>query len=113
MNWIPFGVVTATGILSMKLTGVVRYFAIRRNLLDVPNLRSSHTSPTPRGGGIAIVLSFFASIATLAVFEDVETRLLITVLMGGGAMAFIGFIDDHRSLRASVRLGVHLSLIHI
>jgi len=109
MNRIPFGVVTATGILSMKLTGVVRYFAIRRNLLDVPNLRSSHTSPTPRGGGIAIVLSFFASIATLAVFEDVETRLLITVLMGGGAMAFIGFIDDHRSLRASVRLGVHLA----
>jgi len=33
-----------------------RRWALRCNLLDIPNERSSHVVPTPRGGGLAIVI---------------------------------------------------------
>ena len=40
-------------------------FAVGRNLLDVPNLRSSHEVPTPRLGGVAIFLGILAGVALL------------------------------------------------
>lgn len=40
------------------LTGCKRRFAIAHFMLDVPNSRSSHTVPTPRGGGVAIAIAF-------------------------------------------------------
>ena len=45
-------------LLSALATGLIRYYALTKNILDVPNQRSSHHIPTPRGGGLAIVLSF-------------------------------------------------------
>ena len=46
------------GSFLAALIGVeaVRRYSNRQNLLDVPNDRSSHSIPTPRGGGLAIVL---------------------------------------------------------
>ena len=46
-----------TFIFSYWLTGRVRRYAITR-LVDIPNSRSSHSNPTPRGGGLAIVVAF-------------------------------------------------------
>ena len=43
-------------VLSWAIANRVRVYAIERELLDVPNHRSSHSAPTPRGGGIAIAL---------------------------------------------------------
>src|ERR671912_1861462 len=40
-------------------------FAVGRNLLDVPNLRSSHEVPTPRLGGVAIFLGMLAGVSIL------------------------------------------------
>jgi Fuc2NAc and GlcNAc transferase len=39
------------GLLSLALTFGLRRYAIARNIIDVPNSRSSHIVPTPRGGG--------------------------------------------------------------
>jgi Fuc2NAc and GlcNAc transferase len=52
--WLLFGVFVS----SWSLTLVLRRYALVKSLVDVPNDRSSHTVPTPRGGGVAIVLSF-------------------------------------------------------
>src|ERR671916_851375 len=40
-------------------------FAVGRNLLDLPNLRSSHDVPTPRLGGVAIFLGMLAGVTIL------------------------------------------------
>ncbi|MGB0129380.1 MAG: glycosyl transferase, partial [Rhodocyclaceae bacterium] len=56
------------------LTGALRRYALQRGVVDVPNDRSSHTSPTPRGGGVAIAVPFLAS-------------LLVWTLAGGFAPA--------------------------
>lgn len=44
-------------LISFVLTFSVRKYALRKNIIDLPNFRSSHVKPTPRGGGVAIVIS--------------------------------------------------------
>ena len=34
------------------LTGAMRRYALARHIIDIPNARSSHFAPTPRGGGV-------------------------------------------------------------
>jgi glycosyltransferase WbpL len=50
---------------ALLLTGLARRIAVARSVLDVPNERSSHTSPTPSGGGLAIVVVVLSSVAIL------------------------------------------------
>ena len=62
-SWIdsatPLAVLIALAALvtSWAATGIVRRYALSRAILDVPNHRSSHTVPTPRGGGLAILVA--------------------------------------------------------
>jgi Fuc2NAc and GlcNAc transferase len=90
-------------------TDLMRRYALQKNLIDIPNARSSHASPTPRGGGVAIVFAFFVAAVVLAFLGLLDTRVLGALLVGGGAMALVGFLDDRRHLRASVRFCVHLA----
>ena len=90
-------------------TGLMRRYALQRNLIDFPNVRSSHASPTPRGGGVAIVFAFFVATVLLTYLELLDARVLGALLVGGGATALVGFLDDRRNLRASARFCVHLA----
>jgi Fuc2NAc and GlcNAc transferase len=94
--------------VSAGITGMVRRLALSRGVLDVPNERSSHSTATPRGGGIAIVLVCVASWVILSVAGSVHQDLLIALLGGGMAVALIGLVDDIFGVPAPVRLAVHL-----
>jgi UDP-N-acetylmuramyl pentapeptide phosphotransferase/UDP-N-acetylglucosamine-1-phosphate transferase len=62
------GAVVAGGIsflVAGALVPVLVSFAVGRNLLDLPNLRSSHEVPTPRLGGVAIMLGTWLGFALL------------------------------------------------
>ncbi|MDP9688948.1 UNVERIFIED_ORG: Fuc2NAc and GlcNAc transferase [Pseudomonas mohnii] len=96
-------------ILSLLLTGALRKYALSRSLLDVPNARSSHQLPTPRGGGVAIVLSFLVIIPLLGVAGGVSWPGLIALLGAGFSVAVIGFLDDHGHIAARWRLLGHFS----
>ena len=106
----PAAPVLAGGALLVcaYLTGVVRRVAIGRGLLDVPNVRSSHAVATPRGGGLAIVVTVTASLALLGLTGQITPHLLWALLGGGGVVAAIGLADDQRSVPATARLAVHL-----
>jgi Fuc2NAc and GlcNAc transferase len=90
------------------MTMAVRRYAIRSGLLDRPNERSSHAVPTPRGGGVAIVLAFLAGTVVMAYLDLVSVRLATAVIGAGALVAFIGFSDDRKPLSARVRFGAHL-----
>lgn len=93
---------------SCVLTGVLRGYALKRNLLlDVPNSRSSHKTPIPRGGGLAIVLTFLGAIVWCYFFKKIPDELFLPLFGGGALVAGIGLLDDHKHVSASWRLLVH------
>lgn len=93
--------------LSFALTFCLIRYAHARRVLDIPNARSSHTVPTPRGGGVAIVVSFLVASAALAATMNLFGPTIIVLLGAGGLVALVGFIDDHRHLAARWRLLAH------
>ena len=93
--------------LSLLLTGVIRRYALARNLLDIPNNRSSHQIPTPRGGGLAIVLTFLAGLLCMWLTGSLPTGIFLALSGAGGLVAGIGFLDDRRHVPATWRLTVH------
>ncbi|RMQ45411.1 Glycosyl transferase, group 4 protein [Pseudomonas cichorii] len=101
--------VIAVALLSLVLTAVLRRYALSRSLMDVPNARSSHTIPTPRGGGVAIVVAFLLSILLLAWDDRVPSAALIAIGGAGGLVALIGFMDDHGHIAARWRLLGHFA----
>ncbi|HEX2190364.1 MAG TPA: hypothetical protein VHG51_15760, partial [Longimicrobiaceae bacterium] len=77
--------VAAAGAASWLLTGAVRRYALARSILDVPNQRSSHTVPTPRGGGIAVAGVFLACVA-LAWLAGPLAPGVAAAMLGGGTL---------------------------
>lgn len=102
-------VVVAAFAGSALLTGGVRRYAQRKAILDVPNHRSSHTVPTPRGGGLAICVTVLLVVSWLGWQGRLPQGFAAALLGGGIAVAAIGWIDDHRPLKAVMRVLVHLA----
>ena len=85
------GAVVAGGIsflVAGALVPVLVSFATGRNLLDVPNLRSSHEVPTPRLGGVAIMLGTWAGFALLIPNEAWPLLVAATLIWA------VGLADD-------------------
>jgi len=94
-------------ISSFGLTWVFRWYALSRSLIDIPNARSSHTIPTPRGGGVAIVLCFIASIVVMYILTMISFSDALALLGAGTVVAILGFLDDHGHIAARWRLLGH------
>lgn len=97
----------AVFLLAVVFTGVVRRYAERR-LLDVPNARSSHRTPTPRGGGVGIAAAFLVGCA-YATFAGVDSGCALPIVGGALLVAAVGFWDDHGHVSPHWRLFVHMT----
>jgi Fuc2NAc and GlcNAc transferase len=97
------------GVLSMILTRWIKRQAVRLNLIDIPNHRSSHTQPTPHSGGIGFVISYFVGLTLLLNLGDLPTDLFFALVIGGAGVALVGYLDDLSSLSAVVRLVTHVA----
>ncbi|WP_230411840.1 MraY family glycosyltransferase [Denitromonas iodatirespirans] len=89
------------------LTGRLRRYALARSLMDVPNARSSHVAPTPRGGGVAIVLCFLGVQPLLVALGALNSAGAWAIGGAGALVALIGFLDDHGHIAARWRLLAH------
>src|SRR5690606_892124 len=95
-------------ILATLMTALLRRYALARSLLDIPNARSSHSLPTPRGGGVAIVGAFLLGLTGIFLSEQTVSFELFWALIGAGtAIAVLGFLDDHGHIAARWRLLGH------
>lgn len=103
------GFCAMSAAVSFVMTNVIRNTALKNNIVDIPNARSSHTSPTPRGGGLAFALSFavFAAIDTFFAkrFFPPQAMTVLTLLL---PLVILGAVDDKHGLSPFVRLPVHL-----
>jgi UDP-N-acetylmuramyl pentapeptide phosphotransferase/UDP-N-acetylglucosamine-1-phosphate transferase len=75
----------------------------RRAVLDLPNERSSHVVPTPRGGGIAVIGT--SVVAWLALWAGgIVAPAAGVVALAAAGLAAVSWLDDLRSLSPSLRL---------
>ena len=95
------------GLGSWIGVAMVRGYAMR-HLLDVPNDRSSHSHPTPRGGGLALTLAHLLGVLATSMFGLVRPELVVVLCGGGLAVAVIGLLDDHGHVKAPLRLLCHV-----
>ena len=104
--WIP--AMLAAFALSALVTWLAIGYARRRRLIDEPGLRRSHSEPTPRGGGIGIVIAVLAFACVPELLLAGQSRLAAPALLVAVAIvAAVGWIDDHRGLSARARFAAH------
>jgi Fuc2NAc and GlcNAc transferase len=108
MSWLVAGVSAGGFAAAAVLCGQVRNYALRRSLLDVPNHRSSHAAPTPRGGGLGTVLAGAGGMLVLGAAEAVDARTAIALLGAVSLVAFIGWVDDNRHVPVRWRALTHV-----
>ncbi len=107
----------ALALVSFAATGLVLRILRERELFDHPIDRSSHTSPTPRGGGIAVVVLSLAALSAWSMwsgalyFPGPVTSGTGVVLLATAALAVTSWIDDLRTLSAVTRLVAHAAAV--
>jgi len=96
-------------LFAFILTAAVRRYALHKQLMDVPNERSSHTVPTPRGGGIAIVASCLLALPVFWLTDMIPGFAVAGLFLGGVLVACVGFLDDQGHVPARWRMLVHMA----
>src|SRR5512134_2520419 len=91
----------ALTLLSYISVFYIRRLALRYNILDNPNERSSHSIPMPRGGGLAIVILVLVTSILFADQTPLNRSLIYIVL--SAILALVGWRDDLFSLSANYR----------
>ena len=90
-------------LLSFFLTFFIRKLAIKKSILDFPNERSSHKTPTPKGGGLAIAIIWFLGLVYFYITDNINQRLFLS-FMPGILLVIIGIIDDIIAIKPVYRL---------
>lgn len=102
---LPLLAFLALTILAFAGVYWIRNMAIRRHIMDDPNERSSHSNPTPRGGGAAIVALTIAVVLAFGITRGFGKQSLVYCI-SGIVLAVLGWQDDIRSLSPRVRFPV-------
>lgn len=105
-----FAIFSVCLAVSATLTRYLIVHAKHRELLDIPNERSSHSVPTPTGGGMAIVFSFVGFLVVAGLIFDLKDVQAYILAFTGIALAVVGYIDDHRHIPAQWRLLIHFAV---
>lgn len=105
--------VAAAGV-SLGVVGRLIPVLIARRVIDHPNARSSHQSPTPRGGGLGVMAAVLPTLAVAWTLAPPPATAPLTggwppgLVLGAGLLMALSLADDIRSLSAPLRLAVHL-----
>lgn len=89
--------------LSFILTYFIKNYAIKKSFVAEVNERSSHSTPTPHGGGIAIAITWFGGLFYLYFLNLIEPTLFYA-LMVGVIISMVSYMDDIVELSPQIRL---------
>ncbi|MEX2366206.1 MAG: glycosyltransferase family 4 protein [Pseudohongiellaceae bacterium] len=92
---------------SFVLTCCSRFLALRWQWIDIPNGRSSHLTPTPKGGGVGFVLIFSAAVGYLLATDYLAVNQSLALSLSL-VVAISGLLDDFKSLPVRIRVSVQL-----
>lgn len=109
MHWVSIaGLFFAFFVSSFLLTKGLAGALARARVLDIPNDRSSHTRPTPRGGGLAVIAVVVAGLGVLLLFDMIPLERALVLAGLTLFLTLVSWLDDVRSLGPLVRLGAHI-----
>ena len=91
----------SAALCSLILTVVVKRFGSKISRIDIPNERSSHSVPTPRGGGIAVVTVTIAALFGCYLKNLMDGRDAIAIAAGSLIVALVGYLDDRGTITAA------------
>jgi UDP-GlcNAc:undecaprenyl-phosphate GlcNAc-1-phosphate transferase len=104
-------------VVGLVVTPIVREFAHRRELLDLPGGRKVHQVPIPRLGGVAMAIAFGFAIAGATIADpDLGSTLGLrpnrapAILVGVGLLLLVGIVDDTRGMKAMVKLTFQVAI---
>ena len=97
-------VATITFGLAVVLTAILIWQLNKNNVMDIPNERSSHVTPRPRGGGVGIIVAILVGWLLDRILTDTLNGNEIIILAASVGLAFICFIDDLRGISAFLKL---------
>ncbi len=103
MNW--FWTICFPFILAGVGAWMVQHYGYRLGLIDLPSERSSHQSPTPKGGGIGILVAFF----TMALYFPVPWQFWLPAV----ALAILSLLGDRIDLNPKIRILVQFAASEI
>jgi Fuc2NAc and GlcNAc transferase len=105
-NWVTYSLsLLGLVFLAAAVTGFARRYALKRAILDVPNERSSHTTPTPRGGGVAL---FAVWVLALVVVRPDIGETGTGLLLGSAVVVIAGWLGDQDGVGVVPRLILQL-----
>lgn len=99
--------IVLTLVSAWSLTLYLRRYALKKSILDIPNERSSHSVVTPRGGGLAIVITFIINLLLLYFLHYLSLRVTAGIGIASLLIAVTGFIDDRNPIHSKARLIIH------
>lgn len=107
--YIIISIVLIVTFLSYIFVAGIRKWSEHRQILDIPNERSSHNRPIPRGGGISIVTLSISGLWIIYLIGSSIFRLdwLIYFSLGGLLVSGISLLDDLYSVRNTLRFTIH------
>ena len=96
---------------ALVATGALLPLLRKHSILDIPNNRSSHDAPTPKGGGIALISVIL--LAWIASGIYLESNIFLTLILPAMALVLAGisWIDDLRGLPPIFRLIVQTTAV--
>ncbi len=117
-NFLTWSAIFTHGIfctLLFALSLFITWTMIRHGtILDTPNIRSSHQSPMPKSGGLAIVAAFFAG-SIINFFlngQNMVNGLTFSGFLAASlAIAAISFYDDLKNLSFLIRLATQTGAV--
>jgi UDP-GlcNAc:undecaprenyl-phosphate/decaprenyl-phosphate GlcNAc-1-phosphate transferase len=98
VRWLHILLISST--LTFIITPLVKYFTFKFKILDHPDVRKVHSSPTPLLGGIGIYIAFLVSVWSNAIF----TKEVFAIMIGASIVLLSGILDDILKLSAKIRL---------
>jgi Fuc2NAc and GlcNAc transferase len=102
-----FLLIICSALLTLILGGIFYRYNNIPNLIDVPNSRSSHASPTLKGGGVVIMFTFIAFLMGLYYLDILSSKIYLDLVMCSCVIGLVGFMDDIKEVNPRIRLVIH------
>src|SRR5258708_30360257 len=106
MTGVLLGAIAAL-VVGVGVSWLISRYANRLGLLDIPNARSTHRTPTPRGGGLGVIAGVLVGVVVMTFDGVYVSREAATVLVAWLLIAMLGIVDDLRQLGRLYLLAIH------